>query len=86
LEAALACLPALPLVAAPVITYASAIALDELAITAAAGAHSPSHLCRIFDRVLEYSKSSKFEVELARNHAGRKPNGLERRHYLSSHP
>jgi hypothetical protein len=31
-------------VAAPVITYASAIALDELAISAAAGAHSPSSL------------------------------------------
>jgi hypothetical protein len=73
-------------VAAPVITYASAIALDELAITAAAAAYPPSHHCRIFDRVLEYSKSSKFEVELARNHAGRKLNRLERRLYLSSDP
>jgi hypothetical protein len=31
-------------VAAPVVTYASAIALDELAISATAGAHSPSSL------------------------------------------
>jgi len=37
LAAAEACFPALPLAAAPVNTYASAIALDELAISAAAG-------------------------------------------------
>ena len=40
--AALACFPALPLAAAPVNTYASAIALDELAISAAAGAQISS--------------------------------------------
>ena len=33
--------------AAPVETYASAFALDELAITATAGAHPPFHNCRI---------------------------------------
>lgn len=46
LAAELACLPALPLVAAPIMTYASAIALEELAISAAAGAQfSPSFYC-----------------------------------------
>ena len=47
LEAALACFPLLPLVAAPVKTYASAIALKELAIAAAAGAHPSSSLSHL---------------------------------------
>jgi hypothetical protein len=41
LAAALA-LPVLPFAAAPIKTYASAIALEELAISAAAGAHGAS--------------------------------------------
>jgi hypothetical protein len=41
-------------VAAPVVTYASAIALEELAISATAGAHSPSSL--------PYRERSRFEM------------------------
>lgn len=61
--AALACLLPLPLVAAPVKTYASAIALDdeELAISAAAGAHPlPPILHR---RILFRDRTRNFEVQ-----------------------
>jgi hypothetical protein len=52
-------LPALPLVAAPINTYASAIALDELAISAAAGAQFflPTMLAHC-----EFEKYRKFSI------------------------
>jgi hypothetical protein len=55
--AALACLLPLVVLAAPVITYASAIALEELAISAAAGA-----LLLLF--LHRNSKAAKFNIEL----------------------
>jgi hypothetical protein len=61
------------LTAAPVKTYASAIALKELAIAAAAGAHPLPDYCHIsIERSkVDARKVSQFEVEHARNHAGR---------------
>jgi len=49
-------------VAAPVVTYASAIALNELAISATAGAQSSPHRCRIESRV-EMSEKIDFQLQ-----------------------
>src|ERR1700712_2967655 len=86
--AALACLLPLPLVAAPVVTYASAIALKELAISATAGAHPP-HRCGIARKSrFQMLKMFGWDCKVAewRNNDVESCKESERRLYLSWYP
>lgn len=74
--------------AAPVVTYASAIALEELAISATAGAHSPSSLPYRERSRFEMPKMFDYDCRVAepRNNNVDKFNGSERKLYLSWYP
>ena len=93
--AALACLLPLPdLLAAPVNTYASAIALEELAKAATAEAYSLRHFRHVislsshqpFDDILRPNREIEIGEADALSDRRKGFNGLKRRLYLSSDP
>ena len=85
LAAALACFEPFAGLAAPVKTYASAIALEELAISAAAGAY-PLHFTVLSRRIPFRNRKARDEIVDILKDADEQFNKLERRLYLSSDP
>jgi hypothetical protein len=85
LDATLACLEPFVGLAAPVKTYASAIALEELAISAAAGAYPLLSMCSTFGIPFFAITKSRMRLLMSKD-ADEQFNELERRLYLSSDP